>query len=187
LARYTLLLLTRQNGRLLLRIEQLERGATVQTTQQPAPLQPLRVGNALPPLHLNDARGRPFDQRSLLGKPALFLFLDATCSHCQSLLAQLRESPLANASTTLIVVGENDALRYHLPSGVTLLVDPGWSTTALFGLRGTPAAVPFDADGALAQAAVHGASAVKNAIDRIIVGGSVASRGEEARHELAPV
>jgi hypothetical protein len=182
--------LTRQNGRLLLRIEQLEqleRGIEKQTTQQPASLQPLRVGDVLPPMHLNDARGRPFDQRSLLGKPALLLFLDAACSHCQSLLAHLREAKLVNASTTLIVIGENDRLRHHLPSGVTLLVDPGWSTTALSGLRGTPAAVLVEADGALTHTTVHGASAVKNAIDRIAPSEPVDETGEEARHELAPV
>ncbi|NJM40965.1 MAG: redoxin domain-containing protein, partial [Anaerolineae bacterium] len=189
--------LTRQNGRLLLRIEQLEHNPTVAPSTEPTPQpQPLQVGAPVPPLNLSDARGRPFDVRGFRGKPVLLLFLDAGCSHCRSLLAQLRDVPLAASDMAVVVVSENDQLRPQLPAEATLLIDPSWSgTTPLFGLRGTPAAVWIDEEGALSQAAVHGTSAV-SALMALLLGArqlitakSAPSNAkiEEARHELAPV
>lgn len=168
--------LTRQNGRLLLRIEQLERSTTDAPSTQ---TQPLQLGAALPPLRLNDVHGRPFEPRRFRGLPIQILFLDEGCTHCRTLIAHLHEMSLSNASAALIVISETDALRHQLPAEATLLVDPGWSTMALFGLRGTPAAASFDADGLMTQAAVHGTTAVRSVIDRVFL--------QEVRHELATV
>jgi hypothetical protein len=77
------------------------------------------------------------------------------------------------------VISESVALRAELPADITLLVDPGWSTTTLFGLRGTPAAVMLDAEGVLSQGVVHGVSAVHAALDQVF--------SQEVHHELAPV
>jgi hypothetical protein len=167
-----LLLLTRQNGRLLLRIEQLERANAGQTASASATASttagPLQVGAAVPPLRLNDARGRPFDLRNLRGTPVLFLFLDAACSHCRPLLAQLRDAQLADTNAALVVISENASLRHELPAEVTVLVDAGWTTREVFGVRGTPAAVSVDADGLLSQPPVHGTSAVRAALDQVL-------------------
>ena len=191
-----LLHLTRQNGRLLLRIEQLEHSAVEPTSPQPAAQpQPLQLGSPLPPLRLNDAHGRPFELRRFRGMPIQFLFLDADCTHCRTLITYLHEIPLANINTALIVISKTDVLRHQLPAEVTLLVDPGWSTMTLFGLRGTPAAVSVDADGALAQLAVHGTSAVRAAIAAMARSAPEQSSGqsapshdhEEVQHELATV
>jgi hypothetical protein len=137
------------------------------------------VGDAVPPLHLNDAHGRPFDLRSLRGASVLVLFLDAACSHCRPLLAHLRGAQLANASAAIVVISENASVHQDLPNDVTVLVDPGWTTPVLFGARGTPSAVFIDANGAMAQPAAHGGSAVRAAIDQVFP--------KEVCHELAPV
>lgn len=172
-----LLLLTRQNGRLLLRIQHLEQHAD-KVAPLPAPAAgPLRVGTAVPPLGLSDARGRPFDLRSFRGTPVLLLFLDAACNHCQPLLARLRDAQPFDAA--LVVISESATLRPTLPAEIPVLADPGWSTMTRFSLRGTPAAALVGADGTLAQLAVHGVSAVHAALDQIIM--------QEAHHELAPV
>jgi peroxiredoxin len=180
-----LLHLTRQNGRLLLRIEQLEQTPTDAPSTQP---QPLQVGAALPLLRLNDAHGRPFDLHKFRGMQVLFLFLDANCAHCRPLIARLHDAPLVNlyaASMAIIVVSESDDLRHQLPAEATLLVDPDWSTMTLFGLRGTPAAAWIDVDGALAKTVVHGASAVRAEIDAVIAPSNHVR--EEVHHELATV
>ena len=174
-----LLLLTRQNGRLLLRIQRLEQLAAG-GAPLPLPLAdagPLRVGDPVPPLGLSDVRGRPFDLQSLRGVPVLLLFLDAHCAHCQPLLERLRDTRHPGAA--LVVISESAALRHTLPTEIVVLADPGWSTMARFGLRGTPAAAVVGADGALAQLAVHGASAVHAALDQV--------SAQEARHALASV
>lgn len=171
-----LLLLTRQNGRLLLRLADLERrGAPADTS--PAPAGPVRVGDTVPSLGLRDSRGRPFDLRSLAGRPQLLLFLDGSCAHCRALLARLREE--APLSAGLTVISADAELSRALPPSATLLLDPGWSTTALFGLRGTPAAVLVGADGTLERAAVHGASPVGSLLDQLTE--------QEVRREVAPV
>jgi hypothetical protein len=172
-----LLLLTRQNGRLLARIERLERVAEGSSPAPAPPAGPLPVGATVPALGLQDARGRPFDLRSLRGAPALLLFLDSGCSHCRPLLARLRETPPRDAA--VLVISESAAVRHELPAEVAVLVDAGWSTPRLFGVRGTPAAAALDADGALARPVAHGAAAVRAALDEIIP--------QEATHELAPV
>lgn len=174
-----LLLLTRQNGRLLLRLEQLEQRAAGAMPAPTLPAGPLRVGDPLPPLGLSDARGRPFDLNRVRGTPALLLFLDAACSHCQPLLARLSETTPTSSDTALIVISESAALRHDLPADITVLVDAGWSTMMPFGLRGTPAAVAVDAAGTLARGAVHGVSAVHAVLDQVL--------SQEVRHELAPV
>jgi hypothetical protein len=176
-----LLHLTRQNGRLLLRIEQLERSAAAGAAAQPHVRQPLRVGDPAPALALSDARGRPFDLRALRGKPVLLLYLDTACAHCRALLAHLREAPLAGADAVFVVISAGD-MRRDLPGEAIALVDPDWASAATFGVRGTPAAVLIDDAGAWAQAAVHGGSGVRAAIDR-----HIPAAREEGRHEFASV
>jgi methylamine utilization protein MauE len=173
-----LLLLTRQNGRLLLRLQQLEERAEGAIPAAAHP-QPLRVGAAVPPLRLSDARGRSFDLSRFRGRPVLLLFVDSACNHCQSLLARLRNAELGNTATALVVISDRALLQHDLPTEMTMLIDAGWSNMTLFGLRGTPAAVALEADGTLAQLAVHGTSAVSAALDQLTI--------QEVRHEFAPV
>jgi peroxiredoxin len=200
-----LLHLTRQNGRLLLRIEQLEQTTTDAPSTQTAPQpQPLQVGMPLPPLRLNDAHGRPFDLHKFRGMQVLFLFLDGNCAHCRPLIARLHDAPLVNlfaANTAIVpmivVISESESLRHQLPAEATLLVDPDWSTMTLFGLRGTPAAAIVDGEGTLAKAVVHGASAVRTEIEAVITRSAPeqssglsdpsSSQHEEVRHEFATV
>ena len=176
-----LVLLTRQNGRLLVRLEQIERHTGAPSSLPAAVVGPLAVGATVPPLGLNDARGRAFDLAGLRGRPVLLLFVDRACSHCRPLLAELREAVLDEASATLVVISESGSLRHDLPTEVTLVVDVGWTTRELFGVRGTPAAASIDAHGALARAGVHGTSAVRAALlqARLL--------NEETDRELAPL
>jgi hypothetical protein len=176
-----LVLLTRQNGRLLVRLDQLER-QTDAPPSPPAVAGPIEAGATVPPLRLNDARGRPFDLASLRGRPVVLLFVDGACSHCRPLLAELRGAVLDDATVALVVISDSGSLRHDLPADTTVVVDVGWSTRELFGVRGTPAAVMIDADGALApQSAVHGTPAVRAALIRARV------LTEEMDRELAPV
>jgi hypothetical protein len=172
-----LLLLTRQNGRLLLRIQHLEQINDGKT----APIVsagPLRVGSVVPPLGLRDARGRPFDLGVFRGRSVLLLFLDAGCNHCQPLLDRLHDQMPSN-TTTLVVISGSESLRHALPPEITLLLDPGWSSMTLFGLQGTPAAVTLDEAGRVAHLATHGTSAVHTALDQITP--------QEVHREWAPV
>jgi Methylamine utilisation protein MauE/AhpC/TSA family len=176
-----LVLLTRQNGRLLARLEHLERQTSAPPAQPTAALGPLAIGATVPPLRLNDARGRAFDLAGLRGRPVLLLFLDRGCGHCRPLLAELRAAELDDAGARLVVISESASLRHDLPPDITLVVDVGWTTRELFGVRGTPAAASIDTDGALVHAGVHGTSAVRAAL---LHAGLL---HEETDHELASI
>lgn len=170
-----LVLLTRQNGRLILRLEQLEGHSDAPTPLSPAA--PLQLGAIVPPLGLRDRRGRMVDLQQLRGSSLLLLFLDSNCTHCSQVLAQLRM--VQPGDTTLVIIRDTEMLPHALPPEILVLHDPAWSTMTLFQLRGTPAAVLVDADGRMAERAVHGTSAVLAAIEHATT--------REVRHELAPV
>jgi hypothetical protein len=146
-----LLLLTRQHGRLLLQLQQLERRHDTAAAEsgQPRPTAAME-----PPLRLIDAYERPFDLSALRGHPALLLFLDGACTHCRPLLARLRDP--APTDRTLVVISADVGLHMELAPSVRFLHDPDWSAIARFGLRGTPAGVLLDAAGVPAQPVVYG-------------------------------
>ncbi|HEU5086780.1 MAG TPA: MauE/DoxX family redox-associated membrane protein [Roseiflexaceae bacterium] len=169
-----LVLLTRQNGRLLLRIDDLEHN---RGPLRPALAKAVAIGDQVPSLGIRDVYGRPFDLARYRGQPLVLLFLEATCAHCRPLLQHVRRAQHSGA--TLIVVSATPEIRHELPLAVTVLDDPAWSTLPIFELRGTPAAVALDGDGCLAGGVVHGTTAVAALIDR--------STPQEVRHDVAPI
>jgi peroxiredoxin len=175
-----LLQLTRQNGRLLLRIAALEQAASI----SPAPDRRLIApGQPLTSLRLADTRGRAFDWRILSGKPSVLFFLDASCSHCRVLISALsdaqRDARINTASITPVVISDSEAIRAQLPEDIPLLLDPAWSAAGRLGVRGTPAVAWLDSAGQLDRPAEHGSMAVRTTLTRITV--------QEVPHELAMV
>lgn len=174
-----LLLLTNQNGRLLLRLKQLEDLAGVETQAATNAKEPLHVGATVPSLGLRDKHGRAFELNRFRGKRVLLLFLEGSCSHCQPILARLHDIQLATLDDALVVISESTMFQHDLPDELSMLADPEWAAVRLFELRGTPAAVLLDAHGRLAEPPVHGTLPVRAALDQIIT--------QEVRRELAPI
>ena len=172
--------LWRQQGRLLLRIEQLEQRAQA-ATSAPAEPTPTRLprpvelaGQPAPALAWRDAAGQRIHLPSLRGEPALLLFFDSTCQHCRPLLSRLREWRPA-AHTIVILAGPPRDLE--VAPGIHVVAEDALSTMQAFGVLGTPTGIEIDADGIVSGPAARGNAAVARLLDRYTQ--------PEEQHELA--
>ncbi|HKH43839.1 MAG TPA: redoxin domain-containing protein [Thermoanaerobaculia bacterium] len=167
----------RQQGRLLLRIEQMERklgfspedsvarGTVALQARDPAGLP---VGTALPDFELPVASGGTVTLAGLRGRSLLLVSWSARCGFCDRIapdLARLRPL-LERAGTALLLVGHaGEAAERELAesSGLTgslALQDDGPEVLEAFAPLGTPAAYLLDAEGRVAAPLALGADQV---------------------------
>ena len=175
--------LSRQQGRLLLRIEQLEQRVHMAATTAPEPTvlprPPELAGQPAPAFTLHDMAGRRISLQSLRGTSTVLLFLDTTCQHCRHLLSRLRTwHPAGHA---IVVLAGQQPHPIELAPDIAVVTEDASSAMQAFGVLGTPAAIFIDADGIVAESAARGAAAVTQLLDRLT------AQPQEAHHELAPV
>lgn len=164
--------LLRQHGRLLERIDRLERiaGGPARATAVPgaadaAALRP-PASAPLEGLALADLDGAPVPLASLVGdrRPLLLVFSDPACGPCRTLLPEVAAWQRDHADATVVVVSRaatSEAVAHAEGHGVArLLLDPGDTVADALGVAGTPSAVLVDATG-LAHPAVAGLDAVR--------------------------
>jgi thiol-disulfide isomerase/thioredoxin len=167
-----MLALLRQQGRLLLRIDELETRldqAGVAAAPRP-PEQPehgLPVGRPAPDFRLTGLYGETVTLEALtaVDKPIMLVFTDPGCGPCNALLAPIAQwqRDLATALTIAVVTrgtaDDNRAkIREHGIAGVWL--DPDLAVFNAYQAPATPAAVLVDRDGRIATPAVAGADAI---------------------------
>ena len=182
--------LWRQQGRLLLRIEQLEqltqhshqRSASAEASEPISlPRPPEFAGQPAPALTLHDVTGQRIDLASSRGTATVLLFLDSTCRHCQPLLSRLRTwRPAASMAPRMILILVGQQTQAHAFAPGSVVVDgEGPSAMEAFGILGTPSAVAIDSDGVVAEPAARGYAAVAQLLDRLTP--------QEVQYELATV
>ena len=157
-----------QQGRMLLRIDELERvlSEALGGSQADAPVGP-PVGSAIEAFGASDLDGRPVSLSDFAGRQALLVNWSATCGYCDMIaddLAALRPE-LEKAETALVLLSRGDADanranadKHGLVSNVYLL-DADANPAGFQGL-GTPAAILVDGDGKVASQLVVGANTV---------------------------
>jgi peroxiredoxin len=162
---WLLLELVRQNGRILVRLDAIERrlGAQGGATATPA------AGDPAPALRLPDREGREHDLAGYRGRPAVLLFWNPDCAHCRELLKDLvaleRRSTASWTALLVIASGQRAAeARVDLQSPV--LVDPRFSAGPRFGVEATPSALLVDEAGRIASEVVTGPEAVLEMLER---------------------
>jgi peroxiredoxin len=170
--------LLRQQGRLLLRIEQLEAARVA-----PA----LGPGSSAPDFVLAGADGDPRTLAQLRerGRLLMLLFSDAACGPCRALLPEVARWQLEhNPVLRLVVVSRPDGASRSEPSEqlhpVEVLVDEHGSVRELYGVRGVPAAVLVGSDGRIAVPVAVGADAIRALVDAAI-GAPVANAAPTAQ------
>jgi hypothetical protein len=186
--------LWRQQGRLLLRIEQLEHHPHLHPqsltthTEAPEPMTlprpPDLTGQPAPPLTLLDVTGQRIDLQSSRGTPTVVLFLESTCRHCQPLLARLRTwRPAARVDTRVIVVlaGQRPHSLEFAP-GIVVVDGEDSILMHAFGILGTPSAIAIDADGIVSRPAARGYAAVMQLLDSLPL-----QEAQEEQYEIATV
>ena len=168
--------LLRQNGRLLLRLEALERhlglaGPTVETAQNAHPAQGLPVDSPAPAFQLPALDGTKQSLANLLapGRPLLLLFSSATCGPCIDLMDEVAEWQQKYASQLTIAVvnrGTDEAVRAKLGSlnpSLMLLQREG-EIAAQYQVAGTPSAVLVGSDGRIRSPLAGGATAIRTLV-----------------------
>jgi peroxiredoxin len=164
--------LLRQQGRILLRLDDLENSATrgLGTEGGCAELQPmgLRVGAQFPAFHYPDLAGRVVGLKDFEGGRALLVHWSAECGFCAAIAKDLvlLEDAFTKAKVQLVLLSRDDAStsrkqakQLGLRSPILLAKD-GSEARELFYNFGTPAAYLLDEQGRVAHGLVVGSGGV---------------------------
>ncbi|HEX8614780.1 MAG TPA: MauE/DoxX family redox-associated membrane protein [Telluria sp.] len=146
--------LVRQQGRLLLKIDNLEHRLAAAGIPASEPMLPSGPAPAFDAVTL---AGSPVSSTTLLGggTPALLLFVSADCAPCKDLLTALlawRNAQRAGERLVIVTSGPAQANRDKLGAllGDDALLQREREINALFGIMATPSALRIDAGGAIA-------------------------------------
>jgi thiol-disulfide isomerase/thioredoxin len=173
LTAWALLALLRQNGRLLLRVDELE--ARLDASGAPklaAPHDGLPLGDPAPGFTLSGLYGETVTLEALVAdeNPVMLLFTDPSCGPCNALMPQISDWQREHAGELTIAVltrGSADdnrsKVREHGVGNVWL--DDGDVFAAYRG-TGTPGAVLIDGQGGIASAVVAGVDAITALVAR---------------------
>ncbi|MGD9891293.1 MAG: redoxin domain-containing protein [Dehalococcoidia bacterium] len=183
---WVILQLLRQQGRLLVRMDELE--AAVRQIGQPGGVAPLSapaappgpglpVGSPAPSFALPGLYGEvlPLDALRAAGKPVLLTFVDPDCGPCTALLPDLGRWQRELAPTlavTLISRGSVEANRQKVAGlGITqVLLQTDREIQAAYQVVGTPSAVLVQADGAVGSPLAQGAEEIRALVARSSAG-----------------
>jgi peroxiredoxin len=174
-----LLMLLRQNGRLLVRMETLEGAVTAggiavphQPDEQPQYGPP--VGSAAPAFALSGLHGETLtlDALRAYDKPVVLVFSDPNCGPCTALMPDIGRWQRDHASQLTIAQisrGTPDANRAkaaeHGVSHVLLQQDD--EVAQAFKSPGTPSAIVVGSDGTIAEPMAVGADAIRALVARL--------------------
>jgi peroxiredoxin len=165
-ATFVLYQILRQQGRMLLRIDQLEQILAAATGESAAPVGP-PVGSAIDPFTAVAIDGRVVSAGDFAGRKAFLVNWSPTCGYCDMIAPELAavrpELEQANAELVLLSRGDPDVNRAHGEKHGLLeslyLLDADANPAGFQGL-GTPAAVVMDEDGKVASPLLVGADRV---------------------------
>lgn len=180
--------LFRQQGRLLLRLDRVER---LIGGGQP---DGLAMGTALPGFELPDLDGRQVALKDLYGQPVLLIHWSARCGFCALMAPELAEmqDDLGRAGVRVLLVSGGEAeeerklAREHGLECPILLQDRGGRGAGLpaFAHHGTPVAYLLDAEGKIAEPLAVGSQSVPALARRAADAGAAKSAKSAKRKRL---
>jgi methylamine dehydrogenase accessory protein MauD len=160
----------RQHGRILLRLDTVERRLGIpESAAAAAPDSPgLPVGHPAPGFTLPGLFGEALtlDALRARGKPVLLMFTDPTCGPCEALvpdLARWQKEYESTATIAIISRGKVEENRAKLGTrGLNLvLLQKDREVSLSYGVAGTPSAVLLRADGTIASPLAQGAEQIR--------------------------
>jgi peroxiredoxin/uncharacterized membrane protein YphA (DoxX/SURF4 family) len=162
--------LFKQHGRLLLRMDEMEKRlaaapATAQRPQAPAP-HGLPLGAPAPAFELAAVGGQTLTLEDLhRGKPAVLIFSDPNCGPCTALLPEIGRWQRDYAEKVRIALVSRGTVKANRAKTEQLgvrdvLLQKDREVAELYQANGTPAAVLIRADGAIGSRVVAGSEAI---------------------------
>jgi peroxiredoxin len=164
--------LLRQNGRILVRLEQLEEILKQQSAAAPpagttAPPEGLLVGSPAPDFELPDLDGAPQTLAALRGKKVLLTFFNAGCGFCEQLAPELAKLPADGSEgrpvPVVVAAGDPAANRKLVTAhGINcpVLLQPSNAVAEQYQAGGTPMGYLIDEQGQIAAPLAIGARAL---------------------------
>ena len=147
--------LVRQNGRILARLDEVERGGLK------APSADAHIGSPAPEFDLPSAQGGRLSLAGLLtrGRPVLLVFGHSGCGPCQELLPRLaRWQQERELDLTVALVSEGAPETASSVRHVAVQVER--EVAEAYGVTATPAALLIDRDGRITSTLALGADAI---------------------------
>jgi thiol-disulfide isomerase/thioredoxin len=181
-----MLSLLRQNGRLLLRIDELEARLDGVGPAGPAPTETdhpgLPIGSPAPEFSLAGLYGETITLASLTAqeRPLLLVFTDPGCAPCNALLPSIARWQQVHSGELTIAVLTRGSAEDYLPKarehGIAgVLLDAELEVYNACQAIGTPGGVLVDARGRIASVVVGGADAIQGLVDRALSGAEAAA------------
>ena len=169
-----ILSILKQNGRLLLRLDELEArlaGDGHAAAHEAHPPAGLPVGTMAPEFALADLTGGTVSSADLLAKglPVMLIFGDPNCAPCGELLPEVAAWQRDEAQRlTVALISKGDVLANVEKAAqhdlATVLLQKDDEVAVSFGYIGTPGAVRLAADGTVASPVVAGAQAIRSLV-----------------------
>jgi peroxiredoxin len=158
----------RQQGRLLLRIEELEgRGLALDTPGAGDPRSGLPLATPFPPFRLANLEGEDVRLEDFQGRRVLLVHWSPECGFCRQIAPDLARlsGALSRRKTELVLVSygspeANEALLEQHGLRSQVLLQPDGQTVAGFARMGTPVAYLLDEKGRIAKSVAVGANEV---------------------------
>lgn len=175
---WLLLDLMLQNGRILLRIEELETAIATGTPPSQASSRTkagLPVGTPAPGFQLPGMHGETatLDSLRAAGKPVLLVFTDPSCGPCNALMPEIGRWQREHAERlTVAVIGRGSAeanrpkVAEHGLRNVFLQQDK--EVAAAYKSRATPTGVLIGANGVIAHGAAQGSTEIRALVARTV-------------------
>jgi methylamine dehydrogenase accessory protein MauD len=175
--------LLRQNGRLVSRLEAVEKsladaGLALTPSENGAQqMAGLPVGTPAPVFALLDLEGEEVTLDSLRspGRPVLLLFTEPGCEYCRELLPEVGrwQGTLADELTIALIScdepEENRAMSNEHGLSRVLLEDD-WEVSELYGVTGTPSAVLVEPDGTIGSFLAESAEEIEALVSQAAKG-----------------
>lgn len=165
--------IVRQNGRILLRLEAIEKHLLPRTGAKPPKPGGLSRGMAAPDFELPDLMGVPRKLSEFRGRDVLLIFFNPTCGYCSKMAEDLASLPIDGAEgrpIPLIVstgdIEENRRMVERYEIRCPILLQEQMEVAHLFRAQGTPMGYRIDAQGRMTSELAIGAEVLLQLADR---------------------
>jgi peroxiredoxin len=182
--------LVRQNGRILLRLDAIEKRLAARPPDQRREREGLPVGTAAPDFELPDLAGERHRLSEFRGKDLLLIFFNPKCGFCTKMAADLAALPLevSNGRAVPVVVSTGDAnenRKLVAQHGIrcTVLLQEQMEVASQYRAQGTPMGYRIDAAGKIASELTIGGEALLHLVERAPSSDRRGPTGKDSTHK----